>query len=210
MNIHLYLERYLKSIMRARDLNKVELVKQKAMELLVKTGFEGFTMNKLAKECKISVATLYIYYKDKDDLILQIAMEEAERMSKVMLENFDPEVSFEVGLRQQWKNRAKCMLENPITAQFLEQLRTSTYQEQVYGTIVNNFKITLGKFMTNAINRGEINPMQLEVYWSVAFAPLYNLVRFHFEGRSIGGKPFILTDKALWETFELVIKALKK
>ncbi|ETZ23756.1 hypothetical protein [Pedobacter sp. V48] len=64
--------------------------------------------------------------------------------------------------------------------------------------------------MTNAINRGEINPMQLEVYWSVAFAPLYNLVRFHFEGRSIGGKPFILTDKALWETFELVIKALKK
>lgn len=196
--------------MRARDLNKVELVRQKAMELLVRIGFEGFTMNKLAKECEISVATLYIYYKDKDDLILQIAKEEAQRMSNVMLEDFDPEVSFEVGLKQQWKNRAKCMLENKITAQFLEQLRTSTYQEEVYGTIVSNFKITLGKFMHNAIKKGEINEMQLEVYWSVAFAPLYNLVRFHFDGSSIGGRPFVLTDKVLWDTFELVLKALKK
>ena len=64
MNIHLYL--LLKfTDMRGRDLNKVDLVKLNAMELLVRTGFEGFTMNKLAKECKISVATLYIYYKIK-------------------------------------------------------------------------------------------------------------------------------------------------
>ena len=196
--------------MRGRDLNKVDLVKLNAMELLVRTGFEGFTMNKLAKECKISVATLYIYYKDKDDLILQIGMEEGKRMSDIMLENFDPEVSFEEGLRQQWKNRAKCMLENPVSARFLELLRSSSYQEQISNCIARNFKPTLGKFMHNAINRGEINPMSLDVYWSVAFAPLYNLIHFHNEKRSIAGQAFVLTDKVLWETFGLVLKALTK
>ncbi|MBB5440814.1 AcrR family transcriptional regulator [Pedobacter sp. AK017] len=196
--------------MRARDLNKVELVKQKAIELLVEVGFEGFTMNKLAKACKISVATLYIYYQDKDDLILKVGIEEVERMSAIMLENFDPESSFEEGLKQQWKNRAKCLFENPWSAQMIEQLRTSTYQLKVLEVFGKNFKEPLGKFMHNSIERGEIDQMPFETYWSIAFAPLYNLIRFHNEGQSLGGKPFVLTDEILWKTFELVIKALKK
>ncbi|ACU05648.1 TetR/AcrR family transcriptional regulator [Pedobacter heparinus] len=196
--------------MRARDINKVELVKQKAIELLVEVGFEGFTMNKLAKACKISVATLYIYYQDKDDLILKVGIEEVERMSAIMLENFDPESSFEEGLKQQWKNRAKCLFENPWSAQMIEQLRTSTYQLKVLEVFGKNFKEPLGKFMHNSIERGEIDQMPFETYWSIAFAPLYNLIRFHNEGQSLGGKPFVLTDEILWKTFELVIKALKK
>lgn len=196
--------------MRARDINKVELVKQKAIELLVEVGFEGFTMNKLAKVCGISVATLYIYYKDKDDLILKIGTEEMHRMSAVMLENFDPESSFAEGLRQQWKNRAKCILENPLTAQMIEQLRSSTYQDKIFETFGEIFKEPLGKFMHNAIERGEIAAMPLEAYWSVAFGPLYNLLRFHTEGKSLSGKPFVLTDEVLWSTFDTVLKGLKK
>jgi TetR/AcrR family transcriptional repressor of multidrug resistance operon len=196
--------------MRVRDTNKVELVKQKAIELLVEVGFEGFTMNKLAKACKISVATLYIYYQDKDDLILKIGMEEVQRMSTIMLENFDPECSFAEGLKLQWKNRAKCMLENPLSAQMIEQLRSSTYQEKVFEAFGEIFKEPLGKFMHNAIDRGEINPMPLEAYWCVAFAPLYNLIRFHNEGMSLSGKPFVLTEEVLWSAFELVLKGLKK
>jgi TetR/AcrR family transcriptional repressor of multidrug resistance operon len=196
--------------MRARDINKVELVKQKAIELLVEVGFEGFTMNKLAKACRISVATLYIYYKDKDDLILNIGTEEVHRMSAIMLEDFDPESSFAKGLRQQWKNRAKCILENPLTAQMIEQLRSSTYQEKIFETFGEIFKEPLGKFMHNAIERGEIAAMPLETYWSVAFGPLYSLLRFHNEGKSLSGKPFVLTDEVLWSAFDLVLKGFKK
>lgn len=196
--------------MRVRDVNKVELVKQKAIELLVKVGFEGFTMNKLAKSCKISVATLYIYYQDKDDLVLKIGMEEVQRMSDIMLEDFDPDSSFVDGLRQQWKNRAKCLLENPLSAQMMEQLRTSTYQQKILETFGKNFKEPLGRFLHNSIQRGEIEPMPFETYWSVAFAPLYNLIRFHNEGQSMGGKPFILNDEVLWKTFDLVANAFRK
>ncbi len=196
--------------MRTRDSQKEELVKQKAIEMIVKDGFEGFSVNKLARACGISVATLYIYYKDKDDLIVKIAMEEASRMSAAVLQSFDPEVSFEEGLRQQWRNRSKHMLENPTAALFFEQLRTSTYHDSVFNVIVTDFKTSMGKFMRNAIDRGEIDPLPLEVYWSVAFAPMYNLVRFHNEGKSIGGKSFTLTDDLLWQTFNLVLKALKK
>ena len=83
--------------MRIRNEEKVQLVKQKAMEMVVSDGLEGFSVNKLAKACGISVATLYIYYKDKDDLITQIANEEAERMNETVLKDFDPELPYAEG-----------------------------------------------------------------------------------------------------------------
>ena len=108
--------------MRTRNEDKVQLVKQKAMEMAVKDGLEGFSVNKLAKACGISVATLYIYYKDKDDLLTRIAIEEGKRMTDITLKNFDPELPFAEGLKMQWKNRAKYMMENPGSMRFFEQL----------------------------------------------------------------------------------------
>ena len=195
--------------MRIRDTDKVELVKQKAIELLVNSGFEGFSMNKLAKACGISVATLYIYYKDKDDLIIRIAQEEGRRMNKVILTDFDPEQPFADGLRMQWKNRAKFMMDHPLAMSFFEQLRSSTYHDKVMGSITGDIKETMSKFFKNARKRGELAEMAPEVYWSIAFAPLYSLLRFNSQGTSIGGLPFTMNEKVLWATFDRVLIALK-
>ncbi|MES2265302.1 MAG: TetR/AcrR family transcriptional regulator [Bacteroidota bacterium] len=196
--------------MRIRNIDKVQLVKQKAIELIVKDGLEGFSMNKLAKACSISVATLYIYYKDRDDLILKIAMEEGTAMAEAMVKDFSPDMRFEDGLRTQWKNRFQYTKDKPLLNSFFEQLRTSSYQQEFLSNYLSDFKIIMGKFMTNIIDRGEIEQMPFEIYWSVAFAPLYNLIRFNNEGKSLSGQPFKLTDDILWKTFDLVVKALKK
>ncbi len=199
-----------KQIMRTRDVRKQELVSRKAVELLAKEGFEGFSMNGLARACRISVATLYIYYKDKDDLIIQIALEEGERMTSAILKDFDPETSFEEGLRTQWKNRAAFHLANPLTSAFFDQLHSSTYSEKASMPTTEKFRENMGRFMRNAITRGELENVPLEVFWSVAYGPLHQLIRFHHEGKSIGGRPFSLTQKTLWQSFDLVLKSLKK
>jgi TetR/AcrR family transcriptional repressor of multidrug resistance operon len=195
--------------MRTRDIDKELLVKQKAIESIVNDGLEGFSMNKLTKACNISVATLYIYYKDRDDLIIKIAQEEGLRMAEAMLKDFDADASFEDGMRVQWKNRYKHMMDNPLIGVFFDQLRSSSYHAQFMETFKKNFEVSISKFMHNALERGEINEMPLEVYWSVAYAPLYSLIRFHNEGQSISGKPFKISDEILWATFDLVIKALR-
>lgn len=196
--------------MRTRDEEKVLRVKQKVMEMVVSDGLEGFSVNKLARACGISVATLYIYYKDKEDLIIQVGVEEAKRMTDMTLQNFDPAMSFEEGLRIQWANRAHYSLQHPLAITFFEQLRTSTYHEQIMNTIISSFKHAMGRFVSNAVKRGEIEDLPIEVYWSVAFAPLYSLLRFHSEGMSIGGRKFVIDEPLMWRTFDLVIKALVK
>jgi hypothetical protein len=65
------------------------------------------------------------------------------------------------------------------------------------------------RFLEKAIANKELVKMELEVYWSVAFAPLYHLVRFHKAGFNMAGDPFVLTDEMLLQTLALVLKALK-
>lgn len=195
--------------MRTRNVDKENLVKQKAIELIVKEGLEGFSMNKLAKACKISVNTLYIYYKDRDDLIIKIACEEGKLASDTMISEFDCNAGFEEGLRLQWKSRYKYLIARPLLTPFFEQLQSSTYQHY-FMQATNGYKDMVSRFMQNAIDGGEINDLPLEVYWSIAFAPLYTLISFHHKGQNPAGKPFKMTDKLLWKTFDLVVKALKK
>lgn len=196
--------------MRLKEGDKRELIKTEAIKMIIRNGLEGFSMNKLAKACKISVATPYLYFKDRDDLILTIAKEEGQTMSDAILNNFDPEAHFEEGLRVQWRNRYGYMTTHPDKHLFFEQLRNSSYQEEFLHHFLRGFKETLGKFWDNAVKRGELSPMPFEVYWSVAFSPMYSLARFNNEGKSLGGKSFKMTDEILWQTFDLVVKALKK
>ncbi len=65
------------------------------------------------------------------------------------------------------------------------------------------------RFLEKAIANKELVSMELELYWSVAFAPLYQLVRLHKAGFNMNGDPFVLTDEMLMQTLALVLKALK-
>ena len=76
--------------MRTRDENKELTIREKALEMAVKDGFDGLSMQKLARAAGVSPATIYIYFKDRDDLILQLWLQEVKKMVDATLEGFDP------------------------------------------------------------------------------------------------------------------------
>ena len=195
--------------MRTRDENKERSIRDKALQIIVNQGLNGFSMHKLAKAAGVSPATIYIYFKDKEDLVLQLIEEASEKMVDITLKNFSPSMNFSEGLRVQWTNRMKYCMKYPDQMHFLEQLRHSPYSDKLMEMMGDKFKTTMGEFVSNAIKRKELVKVPVEVYWSIAFAPLYNLVKFHMTGKSLGGSKFVLTDKIMKETFELVLKALK-
>ncbi|REH01957.1 TetR/AcrR family transcriptional regulator [Flavobacterium aquicola] len=194
--------------MRTRDTNKEEIVKQKAIEMLVKLGIEGFGMNRLAKESGVSVATLYIYYADKEDLIKKIGIEIGQTFFNEMIQHFSPTMPFKEGLRKQWENRARFTIENPLSVACWELLSHSSYRESILEKSIIDFKTVMSTFLNNAIEKKELVCMPKEVFWSIAYGPLYTLLRFHNEGKNMAGTPFKLTKEATDEAFELVIKAL--
>lgn len=195
--------------MRNRDENKATAIKEKALEMVVKEGFDGFSMQKLAKKVKVSPATIYIYFKDKEDLILQLYKEENEKMAEETLRNFRPDMSFSEGLKVQWINRSRYCMENKAQMVFLEQIRHSSLQKKASTLLSSEFRAIMQDFVTNAIKNKQLIKVPVEVFWSVAFAPLYTLVRFHGTGTSIGGREFTFSEEIIFKTLEIVLKGLK-
>lgn len=175
--------------------------------MLVRDGLDGFSMQRLARAARVSPATLYIYFKDRDDLIFQLFKEAMDTMAAVTLDGFDPEQSFAEGLRVQWKNRARYCLEHPIEAQFLEHVRHSPYHARFLPRLDPRFIEQMSQFAKNAIRRKQMVPMPKEVFWSVAYAPLYQLIKFHQSGTGIGGRPLEPGEKkfAIDEAIELAV-----
>jgi len=196
--------------MRVRDENKEVAIREKAVEMIVEEGFDGLSMQKLARAAGVSPGTIYIYYKDRDDLIVRLWESEMARMVEASLKGFDPEMHFDEGLKLQWMNRARFYIENPGSAHFMEQIKYSPYFEQCRNKMDKRFLQAMHDFVHNAIKRKELVPLPVEVYWSVAFAPLYQLVKLHMSGRGLTGlEKFELTESVMDQTLQLVLKALK-
>jgi TetR/AcrR family transcriptional repressor of multidrug resistance operon len=195
--------------MRIQDEQKKALVKEKALELLVKHGFEGFSMQKLAKEASISPATLYIYYADKDDLIKTLGIELSMKFAESTLEGFNSKMSLRDGLKKQWENRSRYLLTHPVEANAWEVIRHSPVGLEVASTVTKKIGPVMAEFAHNAVANNELREMPLEVYWSITYGPLYTLLKFHLDGRSFAAKPFMFSEKVMNDTLELVLKALK-
>lgn len=177
--------------------------------MIVKEGFDGLSMQKLAKAAGVSPATIYIYFRDRDDLIIQIGSEEEMKVFEASLHGFDPEMSFEEGMRVQWKNRARYFLENPLQLSFMEQLKNSPYYKLVNQEARASFSNTMARFIHKAIANQELRTLPIEVFWSVAFAPLYQLVKYHIKGVGVKNEPYVLDEASIDLTLSIVLKGLK-
>ncbi len=195
--------------MRTRDESKIQLIHEKAIEMIVKEGIDGFGVNKLAKAAGISPATLYIYFKDRDDLIEKITHTVSHHMLEESLADFDADVHFEEGLRKQWQNRARYFLKYPMEVEFIEKMRYTKVYDSVSAKLHASFKEVLGRFYNNAVERNELVKLPFEVYWAVAFAPLYQMIKFHTQGTSFANRKFVFTEEAMEQALQLVLKALK-
>lgn len=189
-----------------RDPKKIKSINKEALRLIVEEGFDGFSMQKVAKAANVSPATLYIYFENKEDLINQLYNDIHASFVFKSLENFDVHSTFREGLWCQWKNRLSFIKKEPLAFSFLEQFRHSPL---IQHDCVRRyeFKDAMRTFLQNCVERGEISPLPPEVFWSVAYAPFYSLIKFDVAGKSLMNDNFKLKEKDLLLAFELVLQA---
>lgn len=195
--------------MRIRDENKEQRLRKYALKMIAKEGLEQFSIQKLAKKAGVSPGTIYIYFKDKEDLILRMCEEHMNKMTETSLEGFSPDMSFSEGLKIQWINRAKYGLKYTDEILFMEQIKHSSHHRKTIHMMSDVFRNKMMEFVTNAIKNKQLVKVPVEVFWSVAYAPLYNLLSFHKRGTSLGGRTFEFSEEMMMQTLNLVLKALR-
>jgi AcrR family transcriptional regulator len=106
---------------REKSKEKREALLKATLNLVNNNGFHDAPMSKIAKMAKVSPATIYIYFKNKQDLInqlyLELKMSYTEHAFKAYSENMPVKKAFELI----WYNIADYKLKQVEEAWFLSQ-----------------------------------------------------------------------------------------
>jgi len=79
---------------------KFDQVVEGARKIFLADGYEGASVDLIAKEAGVSKATLYNYFPDKGLLFMEVATRECQRHAEVAVQAIDPPLSAPVVLRQ--------------------------------------------------------------------------------------------------------------
>ena len=78
---------------------KVDQVLAGARDIFLRDGFEGASVDDIAKASGVSKATLYSYFSDKRQLFQEVVQAECERMSTAIVSKIDETMPVRDALR---------------------------------------------------------------------------------------------------------------
>jgi AcrR family transcriptional regulator len=181
MTIHLYTFGAKQDIMRTRDQAKYDAIVRSSIELVNKLGFDGISISKIAKQAKVSPATVYIYFENKEDLFTRIYVDIRKEMGQGALQGLQEDMTIKQEFESIWYNSFNFYLNHPQYITYREHFEQTTMMRNVKASEFELFKhITC--LLQQGIRDGTIKDLPLSLLTAFAFVPIITLIKFHLGG----------------------------
>ena len=158
--------------MRNKDLQKQEAIINATVDLVNEIGFGSSSVSKIARKANVSPATLYIYYENKEDLLVSTYIEIKKKMSKTLLKNFDNTQPFRDILFVFWKNGFEFTKENGAFYQYSVQFSHSPYSDLVDHRELEKHFEPLIQVLQKGIEQKVIKNVPFEILVTFIFYPI--------------------------------------
>src|SRR6266852_4075164 len=173
-------ERLRKAIRHRQDQEKQELrqaILTAAGELFLEQGYERFSLRKVAERIGYSPTTIYLYFRDKDDLLFTVVDEGFVRFGHQLAAAASQEDPWErlIALGQAYVAFA---LQNPVYYQLMFLQRTDFLTQKQVGESqprIASFRV-LQQTVQQAIDAGVLRPGDVESYSDVFWALVHGMV----------------------------------
>ncbi len=116
--------------MRPKDENKVDAIYSATLLLNEQLGFVGMTMAKIAKEAGIATGTLYIYFKNKEELINSLFLHLKKQKARNILDDLDLNQPYKLLFKELFDRSMNSSVSNFQEAAFLEQYYRSPFIDE--------------------------------------------------------------------------------
>ena len=158
--------------MRIKDELKQEAIIVATILLVNEIGFASSSVSKIAKKANVSPATIYIYYKNKEDLLVSTYIEIKKKMSVALLMGFDDSKPFRDILQNVWKKGFKFVSENQSLYQYSEQFSNSPYSDLVNHKELEKHFEPIIKVLQKGIEQKVIKDVPFDVLSTFIFYPI--------------------------------------
>jgi AcrR family transcriptional regulator len=104
-----------------KSIDKRNALIKATITLVNNNGFHAAPMSKIAKMAKVSPATIYLYFENKQDLVNKAYIEVKAIYTEYAFANYNEEMPVEIGFENIWKRIADFKFKDSENAMFLAQ-----------------------------------------------------------------------------------------
>ena len=158
--------------MRTRDDEKQEALFLATIKLVNEIGFAASSVSKIAKEAGVSPATIYVYYKNKEDLLVSTYISIKQDMSAAILENFNRDLPIRDTLQTVWMNMFNYASNYPEYHQFAVQFSSSPYGELVAREEVEKYFEPIILVLQRGIDEKILKAVNFDILAAFMFQPI--------------------------------------
>jgi AcrR family transcriptional regulator len=174
-------ERVRQAIRHRQEREKQELrraILDAAGELFLEQGYERFSLRKVAERVGYSPTTIYLYFRDKDDLLFNVVDEGFVRFSQQLMAEAERQEDPWERIIALGRAYVAFGLENPVYYQLMFMQRTDFLMHPPAGESqprIASFQV-LRQAIQQAIDAGILRPGDAENYSDVLWALVHGMV----------------------------------
>ena len=161
--------------MRVKDEYKQDALFNATVKLVNEIGFVSSSVSKIAKAANVSPATIYVYYENKEDLLVSTYVAIKQKLGKMILKDFDPNQPIRDIFHKIWLNMFRYISENPEYFQFAEQFTNTPYSDLVNREELEKPFQPVMQIMQKGIEQKIIKDVNFDILTAFIFYPIYSL-----------------------------------
>ena len=158
--------------MRTKDDEKEAALFEATVKLVNEIGFASSSVSKIAQEAGVSPATIYVYYKNKEDLLVSTYISIKLDLSKALLEDFNDKLPIRDILRNVWFNLFEYISNNLEYYKFVQQFSSSPFSSLVNRQEVEQYFEPLTKVLQTGIEQKIIKNVSFDILTAFMYHPI--------------------------------------
>lgn len=160
---------------RVKDENKQQAIIEATVALVNEIGFASSSVSKIAKRANVSPATIYVYFENKEDLLVSTYIQIKTCLGAALMSEFDNSLPIHDALLNTGVNLFKYISDNAEVFYFTEQFANSPYNDLVDKEIIEAAFLPLFAVIKKGIDEKIIKDVPFELIFSHLYYPIFGL-----------------------------------
>ncbi len=162
--------------MRVKDDIKRDAIIGATISLVNEIGFAASSVSKIAKRADVSPATIYIYFKNKEDLLVSTYVNIKVSMANIILREFDHTMPVRDAIFLAGKRLYTYINGHSELFAFAEQFGNSPYTDLVDKAEIEAPFKPMYELIQHGIEQKIIKDVPFELLFAHLYLPIFNLV----------------------------------
>jgi AcrR family transcriptional regulator len=161
--------------MRTKDEQKKEALFKATVKLVNEIGFASSSVKKIAEEANVSPSTIYVFFKNKEDLLVSTYVELKRHLAAALLVDFDDTLPLRDIIEGVWFRTFTYISNNLEDYDYLEQFANSPYSALVDQETIEKEFIPMIKVFQKGIEQKILKNVDLNFHSAFMWNPISRL-----------------------------------